>query len=77
MREAVRSRKGCEDGCSVCGTLSDLQLHHIVPIAIGGRETKENKLTLCNACHKVITIYYAMIGLMDVKVEYGQRAKRM
>lgn len=76
MRDYVRGKKGQADGCAVCGTMSNLQVHHVVPIAIGGRETRENTLTLCNWCHRIITIYYAMIGLMEIKVDYKQRAKR-
>jgi hypothetical protein len=77
QREKHNELKGRADGCGVCGTMSNLQVHHIVPIAIGGHETQANKITLCNWCHKTISIYYAMIGLMNVKVDYAERAVRL
>jgi hypothetical protein len=77
QRKKLNEKKGRGEGCGVCGTMSNLQVHHIVPISIGGHETHANKMTLCNWCHRTISIYYAMIGLMNVKIEYAERAKRV
>lgn len=37
--------------CANCGATEGLELHHIVPIARGGRNTPENTVTLCCKCH--------------------------
>ena len=38
--------------CRVCGIVStDLQIDHIVPLHLGGRESDENRQCLCHTCH--------------------------
>ena len=37
--------------CCNCGSTSDLQYHHIIPIAIGGKDINSNMCCLCYSCH--------------------------
>ena len=37
--------------CCNCGSTSDLQYHHIIPIAIGGKDINSNMCCLCYDCH--------------------------
>lgn len=37
--------------CSVCGSVENLHLHHIVPVMAGGLNESWNYLTLCASCH--------------------------
>lgn len=39
------------DSCKICGSESDLCLHHIVPIMDGGTNEEWNLMTLCRTCH--------------------------
>lgn len=34
-----------------------MELHHIVPLEIGGDTTEENSTTLCVACHRFVHLY--------------------
>lgn len=77
QRERVQERKGKLDGCQVCGTDKELTVHHIVPISVGGVNTSKNTITLCLKCHQAIHAYYTIIGLMDHKVEWSRREKRI
>ena len=76
-RRYKRAIKGLLTGCNVCGKQEVLESHHIIPIAIGGHKTQENRLTLCKQCHQTISSYYTIIGLMNVTIEYEKRAKRL
>lgn len=38
--------------CQNCGTKEDIEIHHIVPLANGGRDVPSNVVTLCTECHK-------------------------
>lgn len=38
--------------CAACGSESDLQYHHLVPIALGGENVPENIVVLCAVCHQ-------------------------
>ena len=38
--------------CVACGSLEDLVIDHIVPVALGGRDNEENLQTLCYDCNK-------------------------
>ena len=37
--------------CANCGTSSNVELHHIVPLAFGGNDIISNMIPLCHACH--------------------------
>lgn len=37
--------------CSVCASKGDTELHHIVPLSLGGPDTLSNLVELCLSCH--------------------------
>lgn len=37
--------------CGICGCTSDLQLHHMIPIELGGNDSEYNLVYLCDKCH--------------------------
>jgi len=37
--------------CTLCGSTSDLEVHHIVPRSEGGTNDPDNLVTLCAICH--------------------------
>ncbi|MBU8715404.1 recombinase family protein [Brevibacillus parabrevis] len=39
------------DTCQNCGSTDDLHIHHIVPLALGGRNIRSNLASLCGVCH--------------------------
>jgi hypothetical protein len=53
LRRAVRQRDG--HACRNCGaTKADglrLSVHHLIPVALGGRDELSNLLLLCSRCH--------------------------
>lgn len=57
QRERHRYIKYCGDKCAICGGIDHLEVHHVVPQAFGGKDTQMNTITLCQACHKVVTAY--------------------
>ena len=43
--------------CACCGrelSIDEMQLHHILPRSIGGKDGFENEMGLCNECHQQI-----------------------
>lgn len=56
---SLRSRALARDGfaCQACGSRSDLEVDHTVPISRGGTWELANLLTLCKPCHKRKTYY--------------------
>lgn len=40
--------------CCNCGSTEDIQYHHIVPLALGGRDIISNMCCLCYDCHQLI-----------------------
>lgn len=38
--------------CADCGSLDNLQAHHILPKALGGQNQVKNGVLLCAPCHK-------------------------
>lgn len=54
--EALRLRVLRRDGwrCQSCGTISNLEVHHIQFRSHGGDDSEENLITLCCVCHAVI-----------------------
>jgi 5-methylcytosine-specific restriction endonuclease McrA len=49
LRERVFERDGWR--CQHCGSLSELQLHHIQARSQLGNDAEENLITLCVQCH--------------------------
>ena len=37
--------------CSVCSATGMTEIHHIVPVSLGGPDTLSNKIELCLTCH--------------------------
>lgn len=40
--------------CANCGTIKDLEYHHIVPLIFGGNDINTNIVCLCSKCHRLI-----------------------
>lgn len=40
--------------CEKCGEDIGCEVHHIIPIALGGIDNKSNYQTLCAKCHRMI-----------------------
>ena len=40
--------------CQNCNSTEDLEIHHIVPLAVGGNNTIGNLVRLCVPCHEKI-----------------------
>lgn len=40
--------------CCNCGSMKDVQYHHIVPLILGGRDIQSNKCCLCFGCHSLL-----------------------
>ncbi len=51
--------------CFTCHSSRDLTVHHIIPMNSGGYDIKENRITLCDPCHKVMHKLPETKGLND------------
>jgi ATP-dependent DNA helicase RecQ len=38
--------------CQSCGSLTNLEVHHMTPRRRAGEDSNENLITLCRSCHK-------------------------
>jgi 5-methylcytosine-specific restriction endonuclease McrA len=52
LREQVLRRDGWK--CQVCGTMSNLEVHHKEFRSQGGNDSEQNLITLCAACHGLV-----------------------
>lgn len=37
--------------CACCGSKKNIELHHIIPISLGGKDVYYNLVYLCHSCH--------------------------
>lgn len=58
IRKQIIKEDSC---CSRCGSKENLELHHMIPLAIGGDNDNRNLTILCKHCHQQITNYDNMI----------------
>ena len=49
--------------CAICGCKEKVELHHMIPLLIGGTNDKRNSIYLCKICHTDVTNYF-----MEIKV---------
>jgi hypothetical protein len=61
--------------CINCHGKKNLQLHHIVPLAIGGTNTYENIVWVCGKCHSKIHNKSSLLEASRLIKEGIQRAK--
>jgi ATP-dependent DNA helicase RecQ len=52
LRQQVLRRDGWR--CQSCGTMSNLEVHHIRFRSHSGDDSEENLITLCDSCHKLV-----------------------
>lgn len=43
--------------CAFCGRTEQLELHHMIPLFLGGTDDAANLVWLCTPCHAVVTSY--------------------
>ena len=54
IRERIIVRDGA--ACKKCGKMvGRLEVHHETPLHLGGRESDENRMLVCVACHRILT----------------------
>jgi len=44
--------------CCECGSFLDVDMHHMLPVDLGGTDDIENLMPLCEECHHRKTLYY-------------------
>ena len=49
LKKVVREKE--ERVCWFCGNSKKLERHHIIPVSIGGKHLKDNKVDICSDCH--------------------------
>lgn len=49
LRRQVKSEQ--EQRCLICSSFEHLSIHHILPVAHGGGNNRENLCGLCGECH--------------------------
>ncbi|MDO9693766.1 MAG: HNH endonuclease signature motif containing protein [Candidatus Latescibacteria bacterium] len=54
LRRLVLARDGHRCQAEGCGRAQHLQVHHRMPIEVGGRATLDNLITLCGRCHRAL-----------------------
>lgn len=69
LRDNHRYLKYKSDKCSLCQSKDNLEVHHIIPQIRNGIDSWTNTITLCTACHKIITKYYRAVGWERKKIE--------
>ncbi|MCK9996210.1 MAG: HNH endonuclease [Candidatus Krumholzibacteria bacterium] len=52
LRRLVLARDGYRCQGPGCGHTRFLEIHHRIPVALGGRTEMENLVTLCSGCHR-------------------------
>lgn len=47
--------------CARCGSSEDIELHHMIPLALGGTTEEPNLICLCRKCHHETTMYIQLL----------------
>jgi hypothetical protein len=53
---APKAMRRDRNRCQACGTAAKpiLAVHHVIPVALGGRDRLDNLTTLCANCHRIV-----------------------
>lgn len=55
--ETAMKREINQNVCHRCGSTEKLEIHHMIPVSMGGTNDKGNLIILCHECHKAFTKY--------------------
>ena len=72
MKKEVIARYGSK--CINCGSDTDIEWHHVVPIMVGGYDIPSNIVPLCHACHKSVT--HCMMMVISHSLEHHKAGGR-
>ena len=69
--ELMRKRDNTENphikACAFCGSVENLEEHHMIPLSMGGTNADENLIFLCYSCHKAVTAYQNKLRKTEVR----------
>ena len=59
------------DRCELCGSPKRLELHHIIPLCVGGEDCLDNWIAICSSCHSKLTpkSQLTKLGLRRIKAK--------
>lgn len=73
IREA---KKLYGSACVNCGSMEDVEYHHVVPLCIGGNDVATNMIPLCRICHRAVTEHEQRLIIMGRNFKgYGSGRK--
>jgi len=55
LRKVMITPDSC---CGKCGSKDNLEIHHMLPVILGGDNIDDNLLILCRDCHQKVTTIY-------------------
>ena len=61
--------------CVNCGCSDELEIHHIVPLEIGGNDITSNMVALCYDCHKAVTNHQLLLTTTGRPHKVGGRKR--
>lgn len=61
--------------CELCGDTRNLEVHHIIPLSVGGPDIEDNMRVICGKCHAMLTPKSVLtkLGIQRVKKEVKMR----
>ena len=59
--EQAKIRKTMKQECCICGCHYRLELHHMIPLGIGGTNDERNCIILCRTCHEKANKYFKFL----------------
>ena len=72
-----RLRALLPERCANCGDVEDLQIHHVVPLALGGSNFLSNMVVLCVRCHGKAHAHDAWEQRRIAQMKGIEKAKKM
>lgn len=54
LRKEFNKKHNIAKYCANCHSIDNLQVHHIIPLSLGGTNYESNLVTLCGNCHAKI-----------------------
>lgn len=67
--------------CEFCGDDRGLEVHHSIPLSVGGDDSRDNLIVCCGKCHAILhrgnRSILTKIGLKRVMKEQKDRERRL
>ena len=70
----LADKKSKFEKCELCDKRAPEELHHIIPVSLGGSDDERNLIYICRVCHSLLTPKSELIKIAKERKSFKHKA---